>query len=70
MTPIREAFNERQIELLLKALRERQNRLRANARNTIASGYGRGTTLDKAQAMNDEAEEYGELESYIAGEYL
>ncbi len=57
-----------QVNMILKALTERENRCRSNAKMIARSGYGKGSTEIKAENMQKEANEIGELLSYISTE--
>jgi len=69
MSAMREAFNEDQIALVLEALTEKSKRCRSAYKTIKESGYGKGSTLDKAEAQLKKSNEIDELTSYISTEF-
>lgn len=66
---IRNIFTEAQVNLLLMALDEKERKHRGFAKMTKNSGYGKSSTLDRAEAHFLLADKCLELSSYIANEY-
>jgi hypothetical protein len=66
MSALREAFTEQQIELVQTALEAQMKRHKGFSKMTKGSGYGKATTLRKAEEHAAKAEEYQEVLNYIA----
>lgn len=69
MSLIREAFTEEQFQLILEALAEKAKRHKTYGKTTMKSGYGKGSTYDKAQKHFEKAQECNDLESDIAAQW-